>query len=141
MGKHWRWIVGLIFLLHLTAVLAGEVQIQGVEFERQGAAWLVSVTVKHEDTGWEHYADAWRVVGGQGELYGTRTLSHPHISDMPFTRALTGIAIPEGTTTVWVEAHDNKHGWSSDRIRVDLNQSKGDRFEVRQFPQDGVGLP
>lgn len=139
MNRFWYGCVGLVCLFYFSTVLAGEVQILKVEMERQGATWLVNVTIKHEDTGWEHYADAWRVVGSKGEIYGQRTLAHPHVTDMPFTRSLAGVAIADGVTSVWVEAHDNKHGWSNDRVSVDLTVPKGDRFEVRQFSPGSVG--
>jgi len=79
------------------------------------------VTLEHDDSGWEHYADAWRVVGRDGAVFGTRTLYHPHENEQPFTRSLSGIAIPPGTGTVWVEAHDKVHGWSSGRLELDLS--------------------
>jgi hypothetical protein len=39
--------------------------------------------------------------------------------------------MPSDTQMVYVEAHDKVHGWSQQRIRVDLQQVKGDGFEVK----------
>ena len=113
-------------------VQAGEVSILGVEFNRGAGDWTVNVTLKHADTGWQHYADGWRVVDGKGKVFGMRTLHHPHVNEQPFTRSLSGVAIPAKLTTVYVEAHDKVHGWSKDRVMVDLTKSKGKHFKVRR---------
>jgi hypothetical protein len=70
------------------------------------------------------------VVAGDGTVLGTRTLYHPHETEQPFTRSLGGVAILAGMTTVYVEAHDKVHGWSPQRVLVDLERAKGERFEV-----------
>lgn len=113
-------------------VFAGDVEVVKTRFEmRSSGSWHVNTTLKHGDTGWSHYADAWRVVNEAGDDLGTRTLYHPHENEQPFTRSHT-VQIPKGVTTVYVEAHDKVHGWSKQRIKVDLTKSKGDRFEVRR---------
>jgi hypothetical protein len=63
-------------------------------------------------------------------VLGTRTLFHPHVGEQPFTRNLSGLEIPADDKIVYVEAHDKVHGWSPDRVRVDLSKSEGDRFKV-----------
>lgn len=109
---------------------AGDVEIVHTRFRATGGQWSVDVTLRHGDTGWDHYADAWRVVDGDGTIFGTRTLYHPHENEQPFTRSLGGVAVPGSVTTVYVEAHDKVHGWSPQRVKVDLSGSKGERFEV-----------
>ena len=126
------WMLGLVFMGAVFSAIAGEVEIVKVRFEQRAGSWYVSTTLRHEDSGWDHYADAWRVVDEKGEVLGTRTLFHPHETEQPFTRSLSDLAIPKGVLTVFVEAHDKVHGWSKQRVRVDLNQAKGDRFEVRR---------
>ena len=110
----------------------GDVDVVNVSVESRGDRWQVNVTLKHNDKGWNHYADAWRVVTEKGDLLATRTLHHPHEREQPFTRSLKSVPIPKGITVVFVEGHDNVHGWSKNRVRVDLTQSKGERFEVRR---------
>ncbi|MEJ2143401.1 MAG: hypothetical protein P8Y24_13835 [Gammaproteobacteria bacterium] len=123
----------LVFTVLVTGqVFAGEVEIVHTRFEKESAgSWHVSTTLKHADSGWSHYADAWRVVDENGKELGTRTLFHPHENEQPFTRSDT-VQIPDGITIVYVEAHDKVHGWSKQRVRVDLTKDKGDRFEVRR---------
>jgi hypothetical protein len=111
---------------------AGDVAVMQVRFEHRGDSWHVNTTLRHADTGWSHYADAWRVVDEKGKIFGTRTLYHPHVDEQPFTRSLGNIKIPKGVTVVFVEGHDKEHGWAKQRIRVDLNKAKGERFEVRR---------
>ncbi len=129
-----KWIgLALLYLIGLAGhAMAGQVEIVRTEFVSRGDAWHVSATLRHGDTGWEHYADAWRVVNEKGDVLGTRTLFHPHVNEQPFTRSQGGITIAEDTHIVFVEAHDKQHGWSPQRIQVDLRRDKGDRFTVQR---------
>lgn len=111
-------------------VQAGEVMIKKVVFESKGGDWTVATTLQHQDTGWQHYADAWRVIDSKGNILGTRTLFHPHVDEQPFTRSLSNIKIPAALDIVYVEAHDKKHGWSADKVKVELSKKQGDRFKV-----------
>ena len=112
-------------LLMLTAsgtTSAGEVRIVAADFRNTDAnRWSVSVTLQHADTGWDHYADDWRVVDGQGNILGDRVLLHPHVDEQPFTRSQSGLEIPDGTDTVTVRAHDLVDGYGGQTINVDLN--------------------
>lgn len=127
-----NWCVLLGFLLLSSKVCAGEVEVVRVLFEAHGDNWTVHTTLKHADSGWDHYANAWRVVDENGKVLGTRTLWHPHEHEQPFTRSLGDVHIPAGSQRVIVEAQDSVHGWSPQRVIVDLRKSKGERFEVRR---------
>lgn len=114
----------------LRPAFANDVEIVYASFRNAGAGgWSVDVTLRHDDSGWDHYADAWRIVAADGSVLGTRTLYHPHENEQPFTRSL-GVNIPAGTETVYVEAHDKVHGWSPQRLQVNLGSSSGERFKV-----------
>ncbi len=134
-GKHGNLLLEKIMrskvLIHiaiLTALalstdpaLAGLADVLKVEARSSGDdSWSFDVTVEHADAGWDHYADAWRVVGPAGIVYGTRTLFHPHVGEQPFTRSLSGIEIPEDVPAVTVEAHDSVHGWGGVSVEVIL---------------------
>ncbi|RKZ34146.1 MAG: hypothetical protein DRQ37_08020 [Gammaproteobacteria bacterium] len=122
----------LALILSSTTVHAGDVEVVRAIFQQRGAGdWYVSTTLRHADTGWKHYADAWRVVDAKGTVLGTRTLYHPHVDEQPFTRSLS-LRIPKETDVVFVEAQDLVHGWSPRRIRVDLTANKGSGFEVKR---------
>jgi len=111
------------FALVITAVpaLADTADVIGVEVanERPGT-YRFSVTVRSDDTGWDKYADRWEVVGPDGEVLGTRVLLHPHETEQPFTRSLSGVEIPEGITTVRVRAHDKIEGYGGKEMTVEL---------------------
>ena len=99
---------------------AGDVTIENAAASKSGDGWRFNVTLAHGDTGWDHYADAWRVLAPDGTVLGTRTLYHPHVDEQPFTRSLGGVSIPEGVATVMIEAHDSVHGWAAAKFEVTL---------------------
>ena len=107
-------------LLLTTPAWAGDTEIVGAKASKSGSTWRFDVTLRHGDTGWDHYADAWRVVGPDGTIYGTRTLYHPHVDEQPFTRSLAGVSIPAGVDQVVIEARDNVHGWAGKKFTVKL---------------------
>ena len=108
-----------IFTVWSFEALAGEADVLDVQVSGSGTEFRFAVTVEHADTGWDHYADGWEVVGQDGTVYGTRVLAHPHVNEQPFTR--TGTAtIPEGIKTVIVRAHDSVDGYGGKEISVDL---------------------
>jgi len=132
----------IVLLLGLGAgAQAGQAEIVDAVLVRDAASWNASVTLRHADTGWKHYADAWRVVDAEGRELGKRVLHHPHVKEQPFTRSLRGIAIPAGTRFVWIEAHDNLHGWARSRLRLRLDWVMGRSTvagrETRSAPRKG----
>ncbi len=114
-----RWIIAL--LLSASSAFAGEAEIFAAEASLAGGVWRFDVTLRHGDEGWDHYADAWRVEAADGTVLGTRELLHPHVNEQPFTRSLSGVAIPEGMDTVHVRARDSVHGWTEDTYPVELS--------------------
>ena len=98
--------------------------------QQPGQNWRVAVTLRHDDTGWQHYADAWRVVDERRRVLAPRVLHHPHVDEQPFTRSLPAVVIPQDLTRVMVEAHDNVHGWSTNALPIELNEAVGERFSV-----------
>ena len=92
--------------------------------------WKFDTTVRHNDEGWDHYADAWQVVDSEGNLLAERVLTHPHDTEQPFTRSQSNIDIPSELTTVIVQAKCNVHGFGGQEVVVDLTAAEGDDFEV-----------
>ena len=88
--------------------------IEAVDAQSTGSSWSFSVTLKHGDTGWDDYADGWRVEDSAGEILGTRELLHPHVNEQPFTRSLDGVEIPAGVTHVFIRARTNTDGWDEE---------------------------
>ena len=103
-----------------TAAMADAPVIVAAQASQRGDNWSFDVTIKHPDTGWDHYADGWRVLDAEGTELGLRTLFHPHEHEQPFTRSLGGVAIPKGTTQVFIQARDNVTGWAESLYAVPL---------------------
>jgi len=74
-------------------------------------SWTFNVTLSSPYDSPQRYADAWRVVGPDGEVYGERLLLHDHAAEQPFTRSQSGIVIPKGIEQVTVEGRDQVSGW------------------------------
>ena len=113
-----RYVLPLM-LLPIPA-LADPPTIEGVETRRQATGWDFNVTIRHPDTGWDHYADGWRIELEDGTELGFRELFHPHVDEQPFTRGTSGIDIPDGTRTVYIRARCSVDGWSETRVAVTL---------------------
>ncbi|MFS4581011.1 hypothetical protein [Phaeobacter sp. C3_T13_0] len=102
----------LLAMLLPAAVLADDPQIIEATAQQTGDSWRISVTLAHSDTGWDHYADGWRVLDMDGNVLGLRELAHPHVDEQPFTRSLAGIAIPKELSKVQIQPRCNTEGWA-----------------------------
>ena len=104
------------------AALAGAADIVAVEIAETGPRiYRFDVTVRHQDSGWEHYADRWEVVAPGGRILATRVLLHPHVGEQPFTRSLRGVEIGPGISEVRIRAHDNVHAFGGGELVVRLD--------------------
>ena len=111
----------LAALLLLTApALADDPVVEAASARASGDSWTFSVTLSHPDTGWEHYADGWEVLDPEGNRLGFRELLHPHVDEQPFTRSLSGIALPDGLTDVQIRPRCNIDGWAGETFRLTL---------------------
>lgn len=113
-------LIAAALLVSLPAV-AGEASVVGAKAEAVGnGTWRFYVTLRHDDEGWAHYADAWDILGPDGKVLATRTLLHPHETEQPFTRSLSNVKIPDSVTEVRIRAHDNIHGYGGATMTVSL---------------------
>lgn len=86
--------------------------------------WCFGTSVRHNDQGWEHYANGWEVTDLKGNQLGNRVLYHPHDNEQPFTRSQCNIKVPLGVSKVIVRAKCNKHGFGGKTMTVELNIAK-----------------
>ena len=108
-----------VCLMSMSAALAGEADVVDVRIFPDGdGTYRFDVTVRHDDEGWDHYADAWEVLEPQGATLGRRVLHHPHVNEQPFTRSLSGVAIGSDVDEVIVRAHDSVHGYGGRTMTV-----------------------
>jgi hypothetical protein len=118
----------LAFLLVVLGLAAGaepasakDAHVVGVKVHRSAdGTWRFDVTVRSNDTGWKKYADRWEIVGPDGTVLGKRVLLHPHETEQPFTRSLSGVRIPAGVRKVTVRAHDKVGGYGGKSVTVTL---------------------
>ncbi|CAM3333049.1 hypothetical protein [Thalassospira profundimaris] len=88
------------------------------------------VTVVHDDTGWDHYANVWQVIGPDGTIIGERALAHPHVNEQPFTRSLSGVTIPPDIKGVTVRAGDLVHAFGGAELTIELPVKAGQSVTV-----------
>jgi hypothetical protein len=94
----------------------------GVEaVQGDDGAWTFSVTLSSPYDSPERYADAWRVVGPDGTVFGERILTHDHANEQPFTRSQSGIVIPAEVIEVTVEGRDQVSGWGGAAMTITLD--------------------
>jgi len=114
-------VLALLVLAGVPRAPAGEADIVDVKITKGPAdTFSFDVSVRHGDTGWKHYADGWDVVAPDGKILGTRELAHPHESEQPFTRSLSGVHIPKGIEKVTIRAHDSVHEYGGKEMSVDV---------------------
>jgi len=119
-------ITGVFTALAAAAVppRAGEADVISVTVAETGTRiYRFDVTVRHEDSGWEHFADRWEVLDPDGRVLATRRLLHPHEKEQPFTRSLSGVRIPQGVISVTIRAHDSMHEYGGAERVIDWRQS------------------
>ncbi|MGS2718855.1 hypothetical protein ACVBE9_11820 [Eionea flava] len=121
-----QFFVGLFACSSLIAaaiVNAGEVSVLGVDVEPLGEQqYRISVTLSHDDTGWDHYANAWLVFNEDGKKIGERILHHPHVNEQPFTRS-TILTIPESVKLITIQGQDSQHALGGKMMVVELPPS------------------
>ena len=119
-----KFFISMLFVFGSQITIANEVDILDVKANQSNnKTWSFSVTLKHNDEGWDHYANEWQVLAPDSKILATRTLYHPHVNEQPFTRGTSGVEIPKEITTVYVIAKDTVHGLSSKAVEVDLKTS------------------
>ncbi len=95
--------------------------IVGVKVRAQGPGLFdFDVTVSSPYDTPRRYADAFRVLGKDGKVYGERILFHDHAGEQPFTRDLYGVKIPEGVHSVVIQGRDREHGYGGRTMEVAL---------------------
>ncbi len=100
---------------------AGEVDVVAVKHQcNQSKICSFDVTLKHNDTSWDHYADKYDILTPNRKVLATRVLLHPHVEEQPFTRSISGVKIPAGVTSVIVRGHDKVHGYGGKELVVNL---------------------
>ena len=116
-----RFLVMVFLVTSCLPALAGEADVLDVVVAcNSESICRFDVTVKHDDEGWNHFANRWEVVSPDGEILATRVLAHPHDNEQPFTRSLANVRIPSDLSEVVVRAHDLQHEYGGEEFVVKL---------------------
>ena len=115
-------VLGAVLLAGIAVpAIGGKADVLKVAIVPNGAgAFDLSVTLRHADSGWDHYANRWEVMAPDGQILAVRTLAHPHVHEQPFTRSLRGVAIPPTMTWIRVRGHDLVHGLGGREVTVSV---------------------
>ena len=118
-----RTLFAMALVLTQTTAWAGEADVTDVKVRKTGDnTYRFDVTLKHDDTGWDHYANKWDVVAPDGTVLGTRVLYHPHVDEQPFTRSLGGVKIADGIKQVTIRGGDSVHDLGGVEMTVTIDQ-------------------
>lgn len=107
--------------MQLSPVLAGAPEVVSASATKSGMSWRFEVTLRHDDTGWDHFADSWDVVDANGHVLASRVLLHPHVMEQPFTRSLSAVTLPDGTRSVFIRARCSVEGWTGPVFALQLS--------------------
>ena len=114
-------LCGLLTIVSTNIANANDVEVVDVKaIQSKDKTWRFSVTLKHDDEGWDHYANEWQVIAPDDKILATRTLYHPHVDEQPFTRGTQGVKISDDIKTVRIIAKDTVHGLSKNAVELEL---------------------
>lgn len=118
--------LSILMMLFSSVVMAGQPEVIRVQLQATDVAtYRIDVTLKHADTGWDHYADGWDVLDNNKYKIATRVLYHPHEEEQPFTRSLSGVKISADTDVIYIRGHDKVHGYG-ELYKVEMKQVLSD---------------
>jgi hypothetical protein len=95
-------------------ILSAKVQTKAAD------TFYFDVTVSSPYDTAQRYADAFRVMGADGTVFGERILLHDHATEQPFTRELDAVKIPRNIRSVVIQGRDQKYGYGGKTITVAL---------------------
>jgi len=112
-----------LLLIQCQFVCAGEADVLAANVNCNAeSVCSFSVSVRHDDEGWEHYANRWEILDTSGNVLGVRELAHPHENEQPFTRSLGNVKVPGDITEVVIRAHDSVHQYGGRELVVKLRE-------------------
>lgn len=118
-------LVAVLLLVCPAVARAGPADVLGAKVEcrpapggRPASVCRFSVTIRHDDTGWDHYANRYEICDLEGHVLATRVLRHPHVDEQPFTRGIGNVRIPSAVREVEIRAGDLVHGLGGATIRL-----------------------
>lgn len=120
--------IALFFLLFISTIaIANQAIVEKVKAQcNENRICRFTVSIRHADEGWTHFANGFEVLSPKGEVLGRRSLTHPHVNEQPFSRSIRNISIPPLIDKVIIKAYDSVHGASQQKYVVKLNFKRGE---------------
>ncbi len=122
--QHWLAFALLALAVPASAQLTAQQKFPDVIAAKARSAgsdrYDFDVTVSSPYDTAQRYADAFRIMGRDGVVYGERTLWHDHAGEQPFTRDLYGVAIAPGVKRVVIQARDQRYGYGGKTFELVL---------------------
>lgn len=81
---------------------------------------MIAVTIQHDDSGWDHFADGFEVQAPDGTRLGYRELTRPNVGQRTQDVDMTGLKLPEGIGYVLIRTRCSLVGWAAEPVRLDL---------------------
>jgi len=110
----------ILFMSGQKTMAAKSRVVNAVITQNSGGTFRVDASVRHPDTGWDHYANNFQILDGAGNVLATRVLVHPHVNEQPFTRSQGGIVIPATIKKVFVRAKCSIDGDGVELFKLDV---------------------
>ena len=114
-----KLLVFLILLISMPSFAQPPVIVKAEARVKTNQLFDIAVTLRHPDTGWEHYANEWVVIMDDEVELAKRTLYHPHVNEQPFTRYVRDVKIPTDAKSIKVIARCNKGHESKPYVLLD----------------------
>jgi len=86
----------------------------------QPGIFHISVTIEHQDTGWDDYIEAWELVGADGKVFASRPFFEPTLETQQTVTALSGVIIPQDVKTVLVRARNYPNGVEGEPFEIEV---------------------
>jgi len=113
-------IFAVVLMLVHPALAEKSRVVNAVISKGSAGTFRVDATIRHPDTGWDHYANNFQILDGAGNVLATRILVHPHVNEQPFTRSQGGIVIPANIKQVFVRSNCSVDGDGVELFKLDV---------------------
>lgn len=101
-------------------VLAGPANIAMVKITGIESSMTIEVVLKHDDDGWEHYADSVAIFTTAGEKLANVAIKRPHAGHDYISVRLNNLDLPEGTEALIIKGNCSIDGWVGQPVTVSL---------------------
>lgn len=135
-------IVGLLISMNTTAESQYDDYLTSLDYaqiedvkavQSKDKTWCFEVQIKHNDQGWNHYANGWQVYDLEGDIISGIIIGHPHDKKQPFIRRHCNIKIKPDVPKVVVKTRCNVHGFGGRAIVLDMEKTKGDGYTITHY--------